>query len=407
MDHDNLDTQMDAVDLVDLLDHRGDLPSAERFARRALAADPRNCLALNILGVVHYLTGRESEAMDILRRTKSDHPGDPNAYYSLAKVLSDGGRSEQSLMVLEELFAKVALNSPGFERIFSYASSLCEQVQRTLAEQKHAGACGAVDAFRRTLESRTGYPIVVFLDDMPPQMGASLNSAFTSGKGRHVIRCNRSFPATFLQPLVASQLMRIELAYEVRAAGKARSPVSTPAHIRFMQSIFRPRPRQMERLRTPGFSDETILRAAAEGLHNLMRDLFNVPPELIAESRVRERLPILSAAQFLCGGYILRRAPNPSQTLSRPNFTPLALLRVWLALDCVRARFHDSLFGGTTAFASAYTHTEVHPLASRLWHRWETAARPIQPGDEYCLIDEFAGIVGLRQAYDWIVAPTT
>ena len=80
---------------------------------------------------------------------------------------------------------------------------------------------------------------------------------------------------------------------------------------------------------------------------------------------------------------------------------PRALVRAGLALNCVKAILHDSLFPSTSRFHLAYTQTEIYPLAKRVWDCWQAAAPSFGPGDEHRLVDAFADVLGLRGCYEW------
>ena len=136
--------------------HNKNYPAAERLLRQALAHHPGNCPALNALVVLYESTGRHSQALEALRLAMALHPTDPNAYYNLASLLHQDGRSEESLVILEQLFTKAEPRSPGSVAAYSHAITLCEYVQDALATKNHPAACEAVAVFRRSVESLTG-----------------------------------------------------------------------------------------------------------------------------------------------------------------------------------------------------------------------------------------------------------
>ena len=130
--------------------------------------------------------------------------------------------------------------------------------------------------------------------------------------------------------------------------------------------------------------------------------LYTCPIELVVETSLRDRLPVLAASQFLDLARYFASAPNPAELFEREQILPRTLVRVGLAFNCVQARLFGSLFANTSALALAYKPTEVYPLASRLWNCWQAAAASLGPGDEYLLVDRFAEILGLRKGYEWV-----
>ena len=395
---DNDDERNDLVEKACAHLHNKNYPAAERLLRQALAHHPGNCPALNALVVLYESTGRHSQALGALRLAMALHPTDPNAYYNLASLLHQDGRSEESLVILEQLFTKAEPRSPGSVAAYSQAITLCEYVQDALATKNHPAACEAVAVFRRSVESLTGYPVVVVLEDLPRTTGSITEPALCSGRSRHLIRCNRSFPDTMQQHFIARGLMHIDIDSRARSAGKATIFTSTDQTIRFMFGLFQP---QLNRLKAQGRGGEPMHRAALERAHSLLLNLFSGPIDLSVETRLRHGMPALAAAQFLAMSRLLRQAPDPSRTLNEEELTPRSLVCAGLALNCVRAQLHDLLFRGATGFALAYTDTEVFPLASRLWDHWQSTLSSNALGDEYRLVDDFANILGLRQGYEW------
>jgi tetratricopeptide (TPR) repeat protein len=342
----------------------------------------------------------------ILRQMINAQPENPNPYYNLARILYHDGKPDESLSTLEQLFAKANSDAPGFKTIFSSARSLCEQVQHTLAEKHFEAACDAVETFSRSIEHLTGCPVDIGFGDVPKGLAAIAQTASQSGSGRHIICYNPSFPEIIRPHIIGHELMHFDLEAKGQAAGKARTLAPSPETSQFLLELCSPSPKRMRQLRQQGWNEESISRAVIEGAESLLFNLLNTPTDLVVETRLHERLPILSASQFLTMGELVRRLPDPAKAMSQRGIIPRQPMLIILALWCVRLRFHDRLFGNTTAFAASYADTDVYPLASRLWECWQAATPSLTPGAEYRLIDEFADILGLRRGYDWTTDPT-
>jgi hypothetical protein len=375
--------------------------ASEQLARQTLADDPKNSTALNVLTGVLSFTGRQDQAVRLLREMIEIQHTNLYAYYNLASLLYDARQLEEALLILNRIFPKTNSNTPGLVETLSCAYTLCERVQCELAAKNHQAACEAVEAFRTSIELLTGFPVVIHLADLSDAMGAFTYTALQSGRHEHLIYCNRSVPSTVQQHLITHELMHIQLEAEAHRAGKAKTFTTTPANKQFMLGLCRLERPQLRRLQKHGWSDEQIFRAASSKAQNLLLNLFNSPLDLIVETRVRHQMPMLSAAQFMASGGLQAKAPDPTEILNQPDIMPRNLLRIGLALNCVRGRLHDFLFGDSTAFASVYEDTEVFPLASKLWDTWQARASSLGPGDEFHLVDDFADILGLRQAYEW------
>jgi hypothetical protein len=129
--------------------------------------------------------------------------------------------------------------------------------------------------------------------------------------------------------------------------------------------------------------------------------LLNRPIAINAEYWLRRQVPCLSAAQFLAFHYYQQTLPDPSQILNQPHFLrPRSLDLISLALSGFDALEHDAWFAGATTFAKRYRTREVLPLSEKLWHHWRSVAPALAAGDEYALVDAFANIAGLGNAYE-------
>jgi len=382
-----------------------DYPGAERFINRALAINPNCGFALNAHGLLLVRTGRETEATAVYLRAIALHPAEPNAYFNLASMHYCGGRLEETLAVLEQLFAKATCSSPVSAKIRSLAYRLCHQVQEGLAAKHHDAACGAVEGFRRSIEDLTGCPVVVRSEDLPEDRAAVTQIALGCGRRQHVIRCSPSFPSLLQPHLLAQQLMRLELAARASKTGKARAFTTTPATQPFLTRLVRLRRPHIRRLLDQGYDERAIARTAWDEVRALLLALHSCPLELLVETSLRERLPALASAQFLGMARDFAEARDPSEVLEDEHIIPRNLVRIGLAFDCVRAMHHGSLFANTSPLPLAYMRTEVYPLASKLWNCWQAAAPSLGPGDVNRLVDAFAEVVRLRQAYEWIAPP--
>ena len=396
---------MDLVDLANLRLQVSDHPAAERLVRQALAADPHNLPALNTLAVIFHFTKRDRQAMQILRRTINARPEDPNAYYNLAGILCGKEEPEQSLKTLERLFANASCSSEVARTIFSHAFMLCDELQHILAQKNSERASDAVEELRREVVHITGCPVDIGYGEVPQGLAAVAQMASESGSGHHVICYDPTLPDLVLPHVIAHELTHLELEARAQAAGKARTLAPCPATSEFLRNFCSPRD-HLTRLRELGWKEESIGRAVSQWAERVLFNLMNTPADLVVETRLHERLPILSASQFLAMGELARRLADLRNDLSPDSVVPRQTMRIILALWSVRLRLHDSIFHHTTAFGLDYMGTEAYPLATQLWECWQAAAPSLGPGDEYRLIDEFAEIVGLRQGYEWATGPT-
>jgi protein O-GlcNAc transferase len=75
----------------------GNFDSADLILKRILQVDPKNFLALNILGLIKASQSKFTEAADYLTRAARIQPNDASIQYNLAKALSDSGNEKDAL----------------------------------------------------------------------------------------------------------------------------------------------------------------------------------------------------------------------------------------------------------------------------------------------------------------------
>ena len=87
------------------LHRRGDLTAAEHAYRAALAVDPGEPRATQMLGVLAFQTGRAAEAVGLLERAVELSPGSAEAHGNLGLVLSAGGRTPDAIAAFRRAVA--------------------------------------------------------------------------------------------------------------------------------------------------------------------------------------------------------------------------------------------------------------------------------------------------------------
>ena len=122
---------------------RGDLATAERLYRQALAADPGQRNALNNLALIELARGRRAAAIELLQRLTGAHPDFALGLNSLGSALMDDGRVEAAL--------------PLFERAAELQPELAEASNNLGIARSRLGREGALEAFDRAIAARSSY----------------------------------------------------------------------------------------------------------------------------------------------------------------------------------------------------------------------------------------------------------
>lgn len=106
---------------------RGNLPEAERYARRALELDPKYAQAYNNLGLIRKKQGNYVEAEHFFRRALAEKPNLTVAVNNLARVLDAGGRLPEAL----ELYRKAVRQKPDFPPVLLNLADALVRLNRT------------------------------------------------------------------------------------------------------------------------------------------------------------------------------------------------------------------------------------------------------------------------------------
>ena len=128
---------------------------------------------------------------------------------------------------------------------------------------------------------------------------------------------------------------------------------------------------------------------------------------MLIETRLRERMPALSAGQFVALRMGALEALGTTTDRKIQEVTPKIIFRAGMALNGAYALFLDHLFHGATNYASAYHRADSFAVSQRLFGHWEARRPQPEPGDEYALVDEFAEILSLKGWYEWKADPGT
>jgi len=70
-------------------------------------------------------------------------------------------------------------------------------------------------------------------------------------------------------------------------------------------------------------------------------------------------------------------------------------------MNCAYALFTDWMYNGTTGFGAPHKMDHVYPIGKRQFGLFLDAVPRFDPGDEYALVDEFAGVLKLTGWYEW------
>lgn len=196
----------------------------------------------------------------------------------------------------------------------------------------------------------------------------------------------------------AHELTHLRLETEARKAGKNRFFLTNAAT---EETAMQRLQNDIRKLQRKGYPPDAANRLAKSLTVGLMNFLYNCPLDMLIETQLRERLPILHAAQFESLMLMATEAWQASTNPEIAQVTPPLIMRAGMALNGAFALFLDHLFRGATDVASRYKKSESFGLSQRLFQHWQARLPQLGPGDEYALVDEFGEMLGLRGWFGW------
>lgn len=373
-----------------------DLVSAERAYRSAYGLDPHDAYIVNSYAALKAKRGEVAEAGMLFEKAIELDPGYPNPRYGLALCHEEQGRPELALAALEGLFAAPESQDPRSEPVYEEARGLYASLNRRIAEQRPLEIMGPLGRIMDDFASEAGYPIDV-QEDNTLSVSASVQLAWVHNRRRHVIKYKSTVPA--IRPhRIAHEFAHIRLAHEARAAGRSRLfavPRSAKEH------ALRAIGKYGRSLKRKGFPDAVVEEFMDKITSGLANQLFNLPVDMVIEHRLYHEYDFLRPSQVVS---LDATQVENLQALSDEGVrdaSPARVYRANIAMNCAYALFTDFLLNGATAYAEPYRKSGLFAAGRDLFEAWRAAMGQLQPGDEYDLVDTFAGILNLQQWYEW------
>jgi len=353
-----------------------DTAAAGRFYARAHQLNPDDVFLLNSYGALKVL----------FRQAIEREPAHPNPRYGLALSYHTEGQPERALAALEELFAQPRSQDPRSEAVYEQARALYVEANYRLAQDRHAEAMERLKDAMDAHAAQTGYPIELEQDDALT-VAATTRLAWQYRESHHLIRYKSPEPA-IIAHLIAHEFEHIQLAYEAREAGRGKLFGGTE---RVSEYAARESGGSRRELRRRGFDEDAIADFIEQITTGLASQLFNIPLDMLIEQRLYQRLPFLRPSQVVSLHATQLEGAQPLTDDSLARIVPPRLYQCNLAMNCAYALFTDDLLSGATAYAAPYRKSHVFSTGRRLFQAWQKRVARFRPGDEYDLVDEFAG----------------
>jgi hypothetical protein len=322
----------------------------------------------------------------------------------MAVAYHRSNQPDLSLRALDDLFAKARAQDARSRPVFEQARQLYAELQSARAERQHSEAFKAVENLRAELEQASSYPVRVTEGEFKDTTGAIIQLAWKHSRDHHLITLRQSLPEHLRTHFTAHELIHLQLETEARKAGKNRFFITTDKSEEAAAQRIQGGLRKLERRGHSASAVRELVQLWVRGIANF---LFNCPLDMVIETRLRERMPALAAAQFVSTRMSVLEALQSNTNAEIREITPPLVLRASLALNGAFTLFLDQLYQGATNYAAHYQREESFALAQRLFRHWQSRSPRLGPGDEYALVDEFADLLGLRGWFDWRIDPGT
>jgi tetratricopeptide (TPR) repeat protein len=123
--------------VADFYASSGDLATATRVARRALALDPKNLKAKSTLSKLHLQNGRLPEAIALLKELRTDEPTNASWPFTLGVILVQNGDSKAAAEQYREVIRLAPQNPVGYEALTQLVLGQGNEVKQVIdiAEQ--------------------------------------------------------------------------------------------------------------------------------------------------------------------------------------------------------------------------------------------------------------------------------
>jgi hypothetical protein len=251
--------------------------------------------------------------------------------------------------------------------------------QEKSAKDALAEANQVVAAYQSGLEAKFGYP-VVYTTLGRNGAGGTVRSVWDQPTACQHHSIDLAPSDEWLQPCArAHELTHIELECRANASGVRRTHF---ARVRLGQSP------------TPGLEFEEY--------KFLFSYAANVPVDMVVDSLVFERWPVLRPSMFLRAFRF--QNSEAQKKLSVLSCSPRFFESV-RALRAVSALFTDRLHGASTSFFRPHRHFPEGKMAENLYEAF-ASCRPWDAADvHYKLTDRFAEILGLANLHQWDPRP--
>lgn len=275
--------------------HEDKWDKAERLYNRAYELNPKDAVLLTNYGALMAERKNYEQASEFFERAIQANPTFPNSYYALALLDLQQDHPESAVKHLDDLFAKAYPDDARAASLYAQARQLYLDTNTRVAETAYDRAMEFIAERQRALADQTGYPIETVADETLQDASAVTQMAWTHHRERHLLKYRQTNHA-IIPHLLAHELEHIALEYRARQAGRARTFVTTA---RSREHAIRSIGDYVYAMKKRGYVESDISAVVQQMIEGLCNQLFNLPLDMVIESRVHQNDVSVRPIQFV------------------------------------------------------------------------------------------------------------
>jgi tetratricopeptide (TPR) repeat protein len=370
---------------------------AIRLIRRACEVAPEDAVARNSLGGLLLEFDQPEEAIAEFNAALALDPSLANAWYGRSVAEIGLQRWAAARDSLQQMFAIANLADRRQETMLKEARDSFRRVSNIIGNDRAAESLAAASQLAARLGEATGQPVTVRETQIPGFLPSRSSPAWATGEDHHLVEIDERLPAEMVKHhLACRECDRMLAEAASRETGDFRV-IDFPEHCRnAIRDTLTP---DICRIATRKGYDPAKLSEVATGLaESFVSEIHQVVQNIGIERRLMN-IEALCEAQFC--SLLLQAHTAASITLDSPNreIMPPKLNTVRDTLAAVTALLADHISGGASDCVNMFAKSGVLPLARKIEALAHANDGP--PGSEFDLIDQIAGLLGVRGWYEW------
>ncbi|MBI5020542.1 MAG: tetratricopeptide repeat protein [Ignavibacteriales bacterium] len=375
--------------------HEHDLKTAEKFYLKTYELNPKDSYMLNNYAALLLELEKFNEAENLFTEALSINPKYPNSYYGLALSYSSQGRIELALATLNDLFKNASGEDLRSVPVYQNARELYFELNVKIANKNLSMITSFIEDRKINLETLGNHPIKMIEDNNLENVTARTQMAWKHNRDYHEIKFKK-IERLIIPHILAHEMEHISLEHEARKIGRNRIFMSTSENRKIAINSIGD---HVYKLKSMGFSENSITDTTLKLVHGLTNQLFNIPLDMVIEKRLFQEFDVLRPSQFISLFNFAEQNLNVFTNADIKRLTPELIYRANITMNVAYALCIDSLYQGRTNYSLPYKNSNYYSNGEKLFQLWLDTENNYRHGDEYLLVDKFARVLKLQDWY--------